>query len=176
MVAVRDRVGVTTRGLHEMWREVGAIGLHVYPAMRKPCGELSDLVHARAGEGLRREMTEMDVSLHDMKKGDVRVTGGHRLPADWVIHCVTPGWMSKDCEEKLAACYRNAFKAAADKRVDIMAIRRLATSFPADVGAKIAFQEASAHLQENEWPRRIVFSLWEVTTDRPVFLEERKRW
>ena len=168
-----ERIGVTTLGLHQMGEDVEAIALHTYPKLHKPCGELQDLVHARAGKGLRDEMEAMGVERHEMVRGDVRVTGGHRLPAQWVIHCIAPGWEGVGCEEQLAACYRNVLREAADREVGILAVRRMSGSFPTRLGAQIALGEAVRHLNENEWPRRVVFSLWESPEEIDTWKEVR---
>ena len=48
--------------------------------------------------------------------GEARITGGHRLKARHIIHTVGPVWHGgRDGEpERLAACYRNSLRLAAD--------------------------------------------------------------
>ena len=67
-----------------------------------------------AGPGLLRECA--DRYPDGCPTGEARITGGHDLPAKWIVHTVGPQWSdgTNGEPELLADCYRNSLQAAAE--------------------------------------------------------------
>src|SRR5512137_305332 len=76
-----------------------------------PGGGVCGAIHAAAGPGLAEECT----ALGGCPTGDARLTGGHRLPARWVVHAVGPVWRGGGDgeDEALASCYGRSLDVAA---------------------------------------------------------------
>ena len=96
-------------------------------------------IHRAAGPGLA---TECD-TLGGCETGDAKATGGHDLPARWVIHTVGPVWHGgSDGEpELLASCYRRSIEVADGLGATSVAFPAISTGifgFPREEAAAIA--------------------------------------
>ena len=82
-------------------------------------GGVDGAIHRAAGPGLLDECRALPEVRPGVRcpTGEARITGGHRLPARWVIHTVGPVWRGGDHgePERLAACYANALQLASDR-------------------------------------------------------------
>lgn len=96
-------------------------------------------IRRAGGPGLRAEMD----AIGRCPTGEVRVTGGHDLPARWVIHTVGPVWHGGGRGEAdlLASCYRRAVEAADGLGATSIAFPAISTGmygYPARAAAGVA--------------------------------------
>ena len=75
--------------------------------------------------------------------GDAKATGGHRLPARWVIHTVGPVWQGGGDGEPdlLASCYRRCLEVADELGAVSLAFPAISTGvygYPKAAAAEIA--------------------------------------
>ena len=122
-----------------------------------PGGGVCGAIHAAAGPGLARECAAHG----GCPTGDARLTGGHRLPARWVVHAVGPVWRGGDTgeDEALGSCYRRAIDLAAGAGARSIACPAISTGifgFPLERATRIALAEARAGLARHAALERIV--------------------
>jgi O-acetyl-ADP-ribose deacetylase (regulator of RNase III) len=119
-------------------------------------GGVDGAIHRAAGPGLLAECR----NLHGCATGEAKITGGHRLPARWVIHTVGPVWKGGDRfeDELLAACYRNSLALARDNGVRSIAFPAISTGaygFPLERACRIALREVRRFLEANLLPDEV---------------------
>lgn len=88
-------------------------------------------------------------------EGDVFVTPGFHLKAEYIIHAVSPLYMggNQGEEEKLRSCYRKSLKIAKEHNIKSISFPLISTGgfgYPKEEGMRIAVDEIHAFLLENE--------------------------
>lgn len=119
-------------------------------------GGVDGAIHRAAGPGLLEECR----ALGGCPMGRAKLTGGHRLPARFVIHTVGPVWNAgqKDEDRTLAACYRESLRLAEAHACHTVAFPAISTGvygFPADRAAGIAVATCRAWLAVHDLPQTI---------------------
>lgn len=120
-------------------------------------GGVDGAIHVGAGP----ELYEACQALGGCPTGEVRLTPGFELPADWVIHAVGPQWGGGENGEDslLEGCYRGALEVAVERRFESVAFPAISTGiygFPKERAAGIALATCLTHLGGAEWPKRVV--------------------
>ncbi len=134
-------------------------------------GGVDGAIHRRAGPDLLEECR----MLGGARTGEAKITGGYRLKARHVIHCVGPIWQGgKQGEpEALASCYRSALRLAGQhalKSIAFPAISTGAYGYPLEAATAIAVREAREF--ERDHPVvRIVFCCFSKS-DAEVYRKE----
>ena len=120
-------------------------------------GGVDGAIHRAAGPGLLEECRKVG----GCPTGEARLTGGHRLPAEWVIHTVGPVWQGGGAGEDglLASCYLESLKIARDMELRSVAFPAVSTGaygFPVHRAARIAVGAVRGFLAAETLPARVL--------------------
>jgi O-acetyl-ADP-ribose deacetylase (regulator of RNase III) len=112
-------------------------------------GGVDGAIHRAAGPELKEECRKIG----GCPTGEARITGGYRLPARYVVHTVGPVWQGGDRgePEKLAACYRNALRLAAENGARTVAFPGISTGvygYPLEDATRVAMPTVRACLEQ----------------------------
>jgi O-acetyl-ADP-ribose deacetylase (regulator of RNase III) len=112
-------------------------------------GGVDGAIHRAAGPGL---LDELQRRFPDgTPTGTAVATGGHSLPARWILHAVGPVWRGGDHDEEelLAGAYRSCLRLADEleaRSVAFPAISMGIYGYPPDAGARVALETVAEHL------------------------------
>lgn len=138
-------------------------------------GGVDGAIHRAAGPGLLEECR----ALGGCPVGEARLTAGHGLPAQYVIHTVGPVWQDgRHNEDKLlASCYRNSLQLAVEHKLRSVAFPSISTGaygFPIERASRIALRIILNFIATEEAAPRVVvtcFSAQDLETYRRVYDE-----
>lgn len=113
-------------------------------AQLMPGGGVAGAIHRAAGPGLAQECRP----LAPIRPGQAVITGGHRLPNRWVIHCLGPVYGRDHPEDELlASCYREAMRLAEQHQIRSIGFPAISTGvfgYPMDEAAEVALAAVAA--------------------------------
>lgn len=120
-----------------------------------PGGGVAGAIHRAAGEGLWTECRD----LGGCETGEAKITGGHGLPARYVIHTVGPVYGEDEpAADLLARCYRESLRRAEEKGLESVAFPALSTGafgYPVSESAPIAIGALMEGLEQGGSVSRI---------------------
>ncbi len=126
-----------------------------------PGGGVAGAIHSAAGPDLAEECRP----LAPIQPGQAVITGGHRLPNRYVIHCLGPVYGRDEPSDKLLAdCYRNALKLSEDHGIESVAFPAISTGafgYPMEDATLIAIRTVrheTAKLSSIDLVRFVLFS------------------
>jgi O-acetyl-ADP-ribose deacetylase (regulator of RNase III) len=131
-------------------------------------GGVDGAIHRAAGSALVdacRDVPEVSPGVR-CPTGEARITGGHRLPAQHVIHTVGPVWRGGHDQEPelLASCYRASLRLAAEhgaRSVAFPAISCGVYGYPLDEAARVAVTTVAGALDEHPELERVVLTAFD---------------
>jgi O-acetyl-ADP-ribose deacetylase (regulator of RNase III) len=120
-------------------------------------GGVDGAIHRAAGPGLLEECRGLPEVRPGVRcpTGEARITGGHGLPARFVIHTVGPVYRGGDQGEPalLAACYRAALQLAREHELGSIAFPAISCGvygYPIAAAAAIAVATVRRHAADLE--------------------------
>jgi O-acetyl-ADP-ribose deacetylase (regulator of RNase III) len=123
-------------------------------------GGVAGAIHRGAGPGLEQECRP----LAPIEPGQAVITGAHKLPNRYVIHCLGPVYgRDEPAAELLACCYRNALQLADENGVTAIAFPALSTGafgYPMEEAADVAARSVMESVPNLKHVRRIRFTLF----------------
>jgi len=103
-----------------------------------PGGGVAGAIHRAAGPGLAAECRPFA----PIRPGQAVLTGGHRLPNRYVIHCLGPVYgRDEPADVLLASCYQHALGLAEEHRAASIAFPAISTGafgYPMESAARVA--------------------------------------
>jgi len=132
-------------------------------------GGVDGAIHRAAGPGLDQECRGLPFVRPQVRcpTGEARITGGHDLPARYVIHTVGPVWHGGDAGEAelLASCYRQSLQLAEDHHIESIAFPAISCGvfgYPPDQAAQVAVATVSDWLSLHALPQRVLLCCFDT--------------
>lgn len=109
-------------------------------------GGVAGAIHQAAGPELEKEC----LPLAPIKVGEAVITGAHKLPNSYVIHCLGPVYGRDEPSDKLlAGCYQEALKLSEENKIKSIAFPAISTGafgYPLEDAARLALETVAAIL------------------------------
>lgn len=113
-----------------------------------PGGGVAGAIHKAAGPGLKEKCKKIE----GCRTGEAKITNGYNLSAKYVIHTVGPVYSgSKEDPKKLASCYKESIKLAADNEIESISFPAISTGafgYPIEKAAEIALKSTIDSMEE----------------------------
>ena len=134
-------------------------------------GGVDGAIHRAGGPAILEACRAIRARQGGCKTGEAVITTGGRLLAAHVIHTVGPVWNGghKGEPELLAKCYRNSLCLAGENKLESVAFPGISTGiygYPKPEAAAVAVREVRQWLAAHEYPRTVVFVVFDEETRR----------
>lgn len=125
-------------------------------------GGVDGAIHRAGGKAILEECREIVARQGGCGTGEAVITTAGNLPAKKVVHTVGPVWNggNKGEAQKLANCYRNSLKLAAQNGCETVAFPNISTGiygYPKKEAARIAVETVNEFLAENDKIKKVIF-------------------
>lgn len=125
-------------------------------------GGVDGAIHRAGGPEILEECRKIRSKQGGCKTGEAVITTAGKLQARYVIHTVGPVWNGGRSNEEylLRSCYRKSLELAVKNDVKSIAFPNISTGvyrFPKELAAKIAIDEVSNFLKENNSIEQVIF-------------------
>ena len=161
MSAFGDFVGgrVTVR-VGDITREVVDAVVNAANGSLMGGGGVDGAIHRAGGPAILDECKAIRASRHPkgLPTGEAVLTTAGRMPAHYVIHTVGPVYGHADAAAKLAACYRNSLRLAAEHDLGTIAFPAISTGvygYPVDQAATVSSQAIREFLEDDIGIRQV---------------------
>jgi O-acetyl-ADP-ribose deacetylase len=159
MVRINDRLVECVQGDIARQLDMDAI-VNAANAELRIGGGVAGAIHRAAGPKLEAECRP----LAPIRPGQAVITGGHKLPNRYVIHCLGPVYgMDEPSADLLASCYWNALRLAEQEGIRSIAFPAISTGafgYPMEPAARVAFRTLLKEAPKLKTVRRIRFVLF----------------
>lgn len=123
-------------------------------------GGVDGAIHRAGGPAILEECKAIRAARHPkgLPTGEAVLTTAGRMPAHYVIHTVGPVYGVADAAAKLAACYRNSLRLAAEHDLGTVAFPAISTGvygYPVDEAAVVSSQAIRAFLEDDIGIRQV---------------------
>jgi len=129
-------------------------------AALRPGAGVAGAIHRAAGPGLEQECRP----LAPIHPGEAVITGAHKLPNRYVVHCLGPVYgHDRPSDVLLASCYRHALELAEGKAAASIAFPAISTGvfgYPMEAAARVAFTAVFEELPRLSSLKHIRFVLF----------------
>ena len=125
-------------------------------------GGVDGAIHRAGGSEILDACRQIRARQGSCATGEAVITTAGKLPAQFVIHTVGPVWNGGNKHEaaKLARCYANSLRLAAENGVKTIAFPNISTGiyhFPKAAACDIAFETVAAVLDELPEIEKVIF-------------------
>lgn len=125
-----------------------------------PGGGVAGAIHRAAGPGLEQECRPRA----PIEPGQAMLSGAHKLPNSYVIHCLGPVYgVDEPSDQLLAQCYSEALALAEQKGIASLAFPAISTGafgYPLEEATRVALTAVCRCLTHLEKLRQIRFVLF----------------
>jgi len=144
-------------------------------------GGVDGAIHRTAGPGLLEECRKIREVRPGVRcpTGEARITGGHVLPARFVIHTVGPVWRGGNHGEAelLASCYRSSLRLAVKNGVRSIAFPAISCGvygYPVDEACAIAIETTAEFLRNDRTLERVLFVAFSADVENALLRAHRE--
>ena len=137
-----------------------------------PGGGVAGAIHRAAGPGL----VEESEPLGPIQPGKAVITTGHKLPNQYVIHCLGPVYgVDEPAAQILAECYQTALHLAEKNMIDSIGFPAISTGvfgYPMEAAAEVALKtimQTAPALRHVKRVRLVLFSTEALRIHETVF-------
>jgi O-acetyl-ADP-ribose deacetylase len=132
-------------------------------------GGVDGAIHRAGGSSILKECQRIVAEIGRLSAGKAVVTGGGRLPAQYVIHAVGPIYRGGELDEAktLASCYRECIRLADEHAVKSLSFPSISTGaygYPVTEAAGIAVATTVDAVSAARHVRQVRFVLFDVGT------------